>query len=391
MNDSPLDVDALVAQAAEATGCDDFGDDTWQEGLGRLVPELRDGARLNELGVHIAAGDVLSYLSARLGVIDYRKHHPEVAEVDVVPPVVIVGQGRTGTTILHELLAQDPANRTPLTWEVDQPCPPPETATFTTDPRIEQVQAALDGSELLIPGFKSMHPMGAELSQECVRITGGDFRSVIFPTQYYVPEYGHWLLYEADMAPTYRWHRIYLQHLQARHPAPRWVLKSPGHIWHLAALLAEYPDAVLVQTHRDPLQIIASLSSLVTLLRRLASDASSIPESAAEWAEYIVVGLDRSVDDRMNGVVADDHVIDVQFADFMADPFVTIRGVYDRMGFELSDEAEAAMRAYLADNPRDKHGRHTYSWSETGLDLGEWRDRVQRYQDYFGVPSEVQG
>jgi len=390
MTDSPLDVDALVAQAVEATGFDDFGEDTWQEGLGRLVPELRETARLNELGVHIAAGDMLSYLSARLGIIDHRKRHPEVADLDVVPPVVIVGQGRTGTTILHELLAQDSANRTPLTWEVDQPCPPPETATFATDPRIGQVQTALDGSELLIPGFKSMHPMGAELSQECVRITGGDFRSVIFPTQYYVPEYGHWMLYEADLAPTYRWHRVYLQHLQSRHPAPRWVLKSPGHIWHLGALLAEYPGAVLVQTHRDPLQIIASLSSLVTLLRQLASDESSVAESAAEWAEYIVEGLDRSVDDRVNGVVADDRVIDVQFADFMADPFVTIRGVYDRMGFELSDEAEAAMRAYLDDNPRDKHGRHTYSWSETGLDLGEWRERVQRYQDYFDVPSEVQ-
>src|SRR5262249_24058699 len=151
----------------------------------------------------------------------------ELAQADIVPPIVIIGQGRTGTTILFDLLAQDPAMRVPRTWEVDKPVPPPETATYESDPRIDEVDATLAGVDLLIPGFRAMHPMGARLAQDCVRIIASDYRSMIFPTQYRVPSYAQWLNFEADMAPGYAWHRIFLQHLQARHPAPRWVLKSP--------------------------------------------------------------------------------------------------------------------------------------------------------------------
>jgi hypothetical protein len=306
----------------------------------------------------------------------------------VTPPIVIVGQGRTGTTILHDLLAQDPATRVPLTWEVDRPCPPPETATYETDPRIAEVDAITSGVELLIPGFLAMHPMGARLPQECVRITVSDFRSVMFPTQYRVPSYGRWVLYEADMAPAYRWHRQFLQHLQSRHPARRWVLKSPAHIWCLRALLDEYPDALLVQTHRDPLRIISSLSSLIATLRAISSDEPSIADAAAEFADYIIDGLDRSVDAREDGTVSATGVVDLQFAQFMADPFATIREVYDRLGLELTTETETRMRTFLAAHPADSHGTHRYSFADTGLDAGELRERSRRYQDYFDVPSE---
>ena len=115
--------------------------------------------------------------------------------------------------------------------------------------------------------------MGARLAQECVRITGGEFRSMIFPVQFRVPTYDAWLLDEADLAPAYRWHRTFLQHLQARHPAPEWLLKSPAHLWHLDALAAEYPDAVIVQTHRDPLKVITSVSALAAHLRRSSAAA----------------------------------------------------------------------------------------------------------------------
>ncbi len=128
-------------------------------------------------------------------------------------PIVIVGQPRTGTTILYDLLALDPELRAPLTWEIDRPVPPPQAATRDTDPRIAEVDAALALVDAVIPGFTDFHPMGARLAQECVRITGGDFRSMIFSTQYRTPTYDRWLLDEADLAPAYRWHRRYLQHL----------------------------------------------------------------------------------------------------------------------------------------------------------------------------------
>jgi hypothetical protein len=386
---SMLDADALIATARQSTGLADLGEDPWRDGLDRLLDALRGEARLSELGVQVAAGDVLGHLVNRLQVVDWHARHPGLARADVAPPVVIVGQGRTGTTILHDLLAQDPANRVPLTWEVDHPIPPPETATFASDPRIAATQQQLDMAELVIPGFKAMHPMGAELPQECVRITASAFRSVIFPTQYRVPSYGRWMVYEADVAPAYRWHRRYLQILQAKHHAERWVLKSPGHIWCLGELLAEYPNALLVQTHRDPLRIIASLASLLATLRRLASDRTDIAEGAAEFAEYLIEGLDRSVTARESGTVPADRVIDVQFRDFLGDPLRTVREIYRRLGLELTPESEQRMRAFLLANPQDKHGLHRYSFADTALDAGAWRERARRYQQHFDVPSEV--
>ncbi|MDQ1454901.1 MAG: hypothetical protein QOH28_521 [Actinomycetota bacterium] len=386
-----LDAERAVEQAAEQTGLDDLGDDSWKEGLSRLVDALCNEAALNELGAALVGGELAGYLGDRMRIIEHRKEHPELVGVDVVPPIVIVGQGRTGTTILHELLAQDPATRVAMTWEIDRPMPPPETATYDTDPRIAEVDETLAGVDLVLPGFKSMHPMAAQLPQECVRITAADFRSMIFPTQYRVPSYSRWLLHEADMAPAYRWHRMFLEHLQSRCPARRWVLKSPGHLWALDALLGEYPNALLVQTHRDPLRIIASLSSLVARLRSLASDDTSIPDAAADFADNILDGLDRSVNARENGTVNADRVVDVQFRNFMADPFTTIRTIYERLGLELESAAEQRMRAFLAANPQDKHGKHTYTFRETGLDESALRERARRYQEYFDVPSEQLG
>jgi len=176
--------------------------------------------------------------------------------------------------------------------------------------------------------------------------------------------------------------------LQSRHRAERWVLKSPGHVWCLGALLAEYPNALLVQTHRDPLRIIASLSSLMAMLRKLASTATTIASGAAEFAPYLVEGLDRSVTARADGTVPATQVIDVQFKAFMADPFATIRKIYARLGLELTRDAEANMRAFLAANPQDKHGRHRYDFADTGLNPDEWRERTRGYQQYFDVASE---
>jgi hypothetical protein len=221
-----------------------------------------------------------------------------------------------------------------------------------------------------------------------VRITGLEFLSFIFPTQYRVPTYSRWLLDEADMAPAYAWHRVFLQHLQSRHRAHRWVLKSPGHIWCLRDLVTAYPNALLVQTHRDPLRIIASVSSLVATLRSLASDKTSIPDAAVEFADYLLDGLDRSVTAREDGTIARDRVVDTNFDAFMADPIAVVRVIYERLGLELTPATEARMRAFLDEHPQDKYGRHEYTFADTGLDEGELRERARRYQEFFAVPSE---
>jgi hypothetical protein len=389
MTTGALSLDQLTDQALLATGLADFGDESWREGAQRLVAELNDGAALTEIGAAIAASEVVEYLSGRLRVVDWVKHNPSIETADIHPPIVVLGQPRTGTTILFDVLAQDPANRVPLTWEVDQPWPPPQTATFASDPRIEEVDAKLAGVDLLIPGFRAMHDMGARLGQECVRITAADFRSMIFSTQYRVPDYQQWLLYQADMAPAYRYHRMFLQYLQSGHSAERWVIKSPAHLWSLGALFREYPDALIVQTHRDPVRVICSLSSLVDLLRRLASDDVSISKVAAEWVDDIVLGLDRAVAARQDGTVPDGRAVDVLFRDFMADPMAVVETIYERLGIELTDVAEKAMRSFLAANPQEKHGGHKYSFADTGLDAGLLRERTHAYQEFFEVPEEA--
>ena len=389
MTTGGLALDQLTDQAQQATGLADFGDESWREGAERLISELNDGAALTEIGSAIAGSDVHEYLTSRLRVVDWVKRNPSIAEADIRPPIVVLGQPRTGTTILFDVLAQDPANRVPLTWEVDQPWPPPETASYESDPRIENVDAKLANVELLIPGFRAMHDMGARLGQECVRITAADFRSMIFSTQYRVPEYQRWLLYQADMAPAYRYHRMFLQYLQSAHSAERWVIKSPAHLWSLQAMFDEYPGALIVQTHRDPLRVVCSLASLVDLLRRLASDDVSVSSVAAEWVDDIVLGLNRAVEARRDGTVPAGQAVDVLFRDFVGDPMAVIRTIYERLGIELTEAAELAMRSFLAANPQEKHGGHKYSFADTGLDAGLLREQTRAYQDFFDIPEEA--
>lgn len=388
MANEALALDRLVEEASQAAGLDDFGQPTWREGAERLIEALNGEAELNELGSAIAPGEITDYLTSRLQVVDWVRRNPAIAEREIRPPMVILGQPRTGTTILFGVLAQDPANRAPLTWEVDRPWPPPSTHTYHVDPRIAEVDARLKGTELLIPGFSKMHEMGALLPQECVRITAGEFRSMIFGTQYKVPAYQHWLLKEADMGPAYRYHRLFLQYLDAGHPGQRWIIKSPAHLWSMRALFDEYPEALVIHTHRDPVRVICSLASLVDLLRRLASDRVSIARVAAEWVEDIAVGLDRAVAARRDGTVPAHQAVDVYFRDFLRDPMDVVQQIYDRLGIQLTDEAEGRMRKFLAANPKEKLGGHAYTFADTGLDAEYLRERTKDYTQYFDVPDE---
>ncbi|BBX64362.1 putative sulfotransferase [Mycobacterium saskatchewanense] len=381
-----FDPDRLVAAACTEAGSDDFGEDGWQAGLRRLTDGLVSEARLSDIGVEIACLDIMRALKNRLDVIAWRTAHPEIAQRPIEAPIVIVGQPRTGTTILYDLLAQDPDLRAPLTWEVDAPCPAPQPETYRTDPRIAQTQASIEMSEQIIPGFLAFHPMGALVGQECVRITASEFTSMIFSVQYRLPGYYRWLLYEADHAGAYRFHRIFLQHLQSGVPG-QWLLKSPAHLWRLDDLLAAYPDALIVQTHRDPLNVISSIAALTHHLRRMGSDVSTIAECAAQNYEEIVVGLDREMALRDSGAVPDGRIIDVLYRDFANDPWTTIGDVYRKLGRELRPETARKMRDFLAAHPGDG-GRGRYTWSDTGLDAGEVRERVSAYQDRYGVPTE---
>ena len=384
-----LDRDALLRAAQRSTGLDDFGDPWFFEGFEVLTRALTEQADLTPIGRTIARGDILMGLENRLRLQHWRTSHPEIAEERVEAPIVIIGMARTGTTILHNLLAKDRRNRVPMTWEADHPAPPPRAETRDDDPRIAEVEARLDRVDQLIPDFKKMHPMGALHPQECVRLLSTEFASMIYELSFRVPRYRQWLHHEADLRHAYRGHRRFLQHLQWRHPG-RWVLKSPCHLWHMDALLHEYPDAILVQTHRDPLSILSSLTSLATTLRAMCGRTVYPAEIAEEWAELNAQALDKAVDGRQSELIDPSRVIDIQFRELVSDPLGTVRRVYEFAGIEMTDAAATAIRGHWDDNPADKHGKHEHRFSETGLDLDAHRERVRRYQEHFDVPSEVQ-
>jgi len=384
--------DRFVTDVVEATGLDDFGEASWQEGLDRYLDALRATARLNDVGVTVAGDGVVQDLTNRLRIEHWRKDHPDVAQQQIVRPIVIVGQPRTGTSILHDLLSQDPANRAPLSWEVERPVPPPRTDTYWTDPRIAECQATFDLVDSIIPGFATFHELGALLAQEDVRIFNSDFKSMIYPLQFEVPSYNRWLLHEADMASAYRWHRRFLQHLQSEHAGERWVLKSPVHMWHLPLLLAEYPDAVVVQTHRDPLKVIASISALGASLREMTTDHFDVRTLADQYRDDIVVCLDRVLAARRAGIVPAHQIVDVRFVEFRKDPLATVASLYDALGLTLTADAEARMRTFLDAHPGDPdNALRRYSFADTGLDESALRARVQDYQEHFGVESEPLG
>jgi hypothetical protein len=249
------------------------------------------------------------------------------------------------------------------------------------------VDKQLAGIDRLLPGFRAMHPMGARLPQECVAITAHEFASLLFHTTWRVPSYQAWLD-GADLRPVYASHRRWLQYLQWRAPGERWVLKSPGHLWSLEALLAVYPDARIVQTHRDPRRVLASLASLVATLRSLASDSIDPSEIGADWAERLADGLRRCAEVRDSGVLPLERVVDVHYAELVGREIETVRWIYERFGLELPAQAEERMRRHLAAHPKDRHGAHRYSLEQSGLDPDRERRRFAFYSERFGVAEE---
>lgn len=379
-----LDAEGLLAAASRATGLDDFGADTFRAGLRELLRGLEGEAQLTTLGRGMARAHVVGALATRLQLVDWRKRHPEVAAQRIQRPLFVLGMPRTGTTLLHGLLAQDPAARAPLTWEVAAPCPAPETASYASDPRIAAAQARERDIERVAPGFSAIHPSGALLPQECVSLTAPEFVSMQWEATYAVPSYQRWCEGQ-DHASVYRWHREFLQHLQSRHAGAYWVLKTPAHLLTLDALFAEYPDARVVQTHRAPSQVVASLASLECALRGASTDAIEPRAQGEEAAALIERMLRAGAAARAAHPEREAQFFDLAYPDLVADPFGSVKRIYERFDLAFTGELESRMRSFLAANASDKHGVHRYSPASFGLDAAELERRYAFYTERYDV------
>jgi hypothetical protein len=385
-----FDRDSLLAKAQDrAGGLTDLGTGQVLEGMGRFVTSLNEEARLNDVGRYIAEERILLHIVNRLNYVHDREQYPEIAQVDVVKPVFIVGLPRTGTTILHDILNQDPANRAPLTWELMFPSPPPEEAIGNDDPRVAACQATIPSGDLQSTMFKAMHPMGATLSQECVVMMGESMCTALFHNQFRVPTYQDWVDNEADYAAVYEFHRRQLQHLWWHKPGDRWMLKTGAHMWGLEQLLATYPDARIVFTHRDPVKSMTSYASLTALVRSRGSDEVDPIEIAADWTARLKMVLERSMAVRAAREYPDAKFYDMYFSDFVADQFTEIEKIYDALDIPMSDQGAAMMRAFIAEHPKGKDGIHRYKPEEFGVDPDTVRQEFASYIERFGLVPEA--
>lgn len=385
-----LEIDSLLSEARRrAGGRSDLGEGQFLLGLERLVDSLEREARLTPIGRLIARERILNSVKNRLDYVGDRELHPEISKERIGKPLIVVGMPRTGSTILHDILAQDPESRAPLTWEVMFPSPPPEPATFETDPRIAACDATFPSVDAQIPAFKAMHPMGARLSQECVSMMADAMVTPLFHNQFRVPTYQDWVDREADWSLVYAFHEAQLQHLQWRVKRDRWVLKTGAHMWGLEHLLARYPDARIVFTHRDPVKSMTSYASLTALVRSMGSSEVDPVEIARDWTARIKRVLEHAIAVRAAKRAPAAQFYDMHFQDFVADQFGTIERIYRAFGLPLGDEAARRMQAFIADNPKDKHGIHRYSPEAFGVDPRAIRESFRPYMERFGLEPEA--
>jgi len=393
-----LRADDLLAGARSATGLDNVGDGWFKEPLERLCTALDDEAELHLAGRIRARAELQLILQNRLRLVDLWAAEPAIEREEVRDPIVVTGLGRSGTTLLHELLACDPANRPPLLWELVHTVPGAAAATPARSDGsgtdwVATTHAEITLMDEMVPAFTAMHENGGHLPTECIFAFAHQFSSDQFIGIYNVPSYMIWRS-EIDQTPIYEWHRHMLQTLQWATPTERWVVKAPSHLSALPLVFATYPDARVVITHRDPLRVVGSLADTMATLHWMHSDlvAHEI------LIEFLCMGLELQMDavtkERDSGKLPENQIADIGYRDLIRDPIGTLRRLYEEWELDLSADALRAMQEYVDARHANRSegeggGDHHYSFDDTGLDLAEHRALVRDYQQRFDVPSEV--
>jgi hypothetical protein len=380
-----LDPDDLLAAARESTGLHEFGGESWRPHFDVLVGALSTEARLTVGGRILARTELLRTLRQRLLLAAAWAADPMILQEPIDRPVFVVGTGRSGTSILHQLLALDPANRTPATWELLFP----GDALSRDAPIVRQLGHDVHAFWAdLQPAYEAMHHNDGDEPNECIFATMLEFLSDQWGGTYDVPTYAAYLI-RTDQTEAYRYHRRVLQTLQRRERAERWVLKAPSHLSQLRSLFAVYPDARVIQIHRDPLKTVPSTISLMGTIKSMRSEHVDV-DALAPWISMgYGLMLDDTIDARGTGALPDDQFVDVRYADLMTNPVVTIDGIYRRLEIDRPPTLDIAVAEYVSARPKDSHGTHRYSLADTGLDPATERARFRRYQAQYDVPDEV--
>jgi Sulfotransferase family len=380
-----MDVEAVLAAARAQTGLDDFGSPDFRERLGVWLQSFDEDSGLGPLGRITMFGECVRYASTRLKIEDLLRRHPEIAGIPIDRPIMVAGLPRSGTTHLVNILAADPRLRSTPLWETMEPIPGPEDKG-DPDPRFLRTQAIWGAFEAMLPLMPAMHEMAPEHVHEDIELQGPDFSS-------YLPEW---------QSRPYRWRDYYFAHDQTPHYAyakrvmqaltwlkgpDRWVVKSPPHMENLGALIAVHPTAIVPITHRDPVAVIQSAITMIAYGDRIRRTHIDLTELAEYWIARVERLLKACVRDR--ALIPQTQSIDILFHEYMADQKGTVERVYQLAGLEMTPEAEKRIDAFLANNPRGKHGRVEYDLAgDFGIDVGALRERFAFYYDRFPVRRE---
>lgn len=386
----PLSLDhaSILEEACQTAGTSDFGDEAFREPFERLVAALASEAKLNAVGRGMQRGRIVGLLVNRLRTEAFVAAHPEILNERIREPIVIVGLPRTGTTMLQRMIAADPENFSLLWWESRNPAPfnSPDAwlASKAKDPRIEDAEAEVAGMLEGAPDLMAMHPLEAEGPDEEIMLLEHSFYSTNPEAFVDVAGFGAWqddqdqtagYLYLARLLKFLQW-----QKKQRGENATRWVLKTPHHLGFMDLLFKVFPDARVIQTHRDPAQTIPSLASLIQAIRAMGSDSADPHVTGRQWSDRMSRAMIRCMEVREKH---EEQFIDVFFADVLEDPLAQIRRIYDFAGWGLSDDAIASMKTWAVDNARDKREAHHYTLEEFGLSQAGIERDFAAYRERF--------
>lgn len=384
-----LEPRALMAEARRRTRLGDFGEPSFVEPMGVLLRSVEREARLTPVGRFITRERLIGVLANRLQTEETCRREPSLGARPLAPPVLITGLQRTGTTLLHRLLASDPNRRWLASWEALNPVPPPDAE----DRRVREAERAQSALRYLAPDFFAVHPVRAHGPEEDVLLLDQAFRSTVPEATLRVPTYARWLE-EHDPRPAYRHMARLMRLLSAQGerdgrygPDARWLLKSPHHLEWLDVLFEVFPGTRVIWTHRDPAVAVPSFCSMVAHGRGVFSDDVDPLEVGREWSRKVARLVDRALDARERAPA--DTFVDVRYEDLVADPIAEVRRVYERLDDPWSADLERGMRETLAGHPQHAFGRHRYRLEDFGLRRVDIDARFARYRARFlAEPAE---
>jgi hypothetical protein len=374
--DRSIDIDDLWRVAARKLRISPLPPrDLYVEGLRRLASALESHGRYDAGALRLLQREMFTRILADLSFSSDLARYPEIYDVPLNRPLLVAGFGRTGSTLLHNLLALDPAARAPLLWELWSPSPPPRPETRATDPRIEFAQHRLDTFTRIDPAIRQIHPMAARAPDECHWMMR---HSPLMAMLYQAPEYWTWLkqLQAGELNELYAHFRLQVKHLQLFVPGEHWVSKATTHLHFMPVLFDIFPDAKLVRLHRHPCHAVPSLCSLMAGYRKLFSSQVDYHEIGATILDMFTDGMNRSI--AAPQMRAQD-IVDIRFEELVADPLAAVRRIYSQFGYRYGPAFEAAMTRYLEQERATARPRHAYALEQFGLSSAEVMERSAEY------------